>query len=561
MNKNSILQSLLKKKMLQILIPLMGRNVILLILLSIPLGVLIGLAEFALGAAFYNFLIAFKLVPANDSQNTLSFLSQFNPIITLVSLATFVLLIRFLAQLLPNLATEYFQTRIRLLITERTLKGAVENSSLSVSDVSNILANYSPRSANLVNAFSALIISIFLIFTILVSLVYLSLDLTVICITAAFVFGIPLALEHRGRHILANDTARHYTFFTDRIVKDIRHLHFIKVNGVNEAEYKLLTSEVSKGFTAYIKWLSRFALSNNLPTLIGIIFVVGLVYSNDKYSIVEIGTLVPFLYLISRLAGASTALFSSIAGMQNVKPYVLSFSQYIDELFNRPRIYSNEDDQITLERPQKVSVSNLAIGRGEVVSKDISFNLSTGENLVVCGMSGKGKTTLLMTLIGLLPKMDGEIIWNSTEISDINPSKFRSHIGYAGPDPFLFDGTLKENLLFGVSTDPSEEEIWKALEIACADHFIRELPGNLDFRLQANGAGISAGQQQRVALARALLRNPAVLLMDEATANIDEDTEEKIMQKLNSAYPDLILLAISHRSSMRKYATRFLELN
>jgi len=136
----------------------------------------------------------------------------------------------------------------------------------------------------------------------------------------------------------------------------------------------------------------------------------------------------------------------------------------------------------------------------------------------------------------------------------------RRRLGYAGPEPYLIDADIRANLRFGLESDAvTDADFERALRLARAD-FVFDLRGGLSHELREAGEGISAGQKQRLALARCVLRRPEVLLLDEATSNIDEATEAEIMAGLKATFPDLLIIAVSHRASLRRFATVQVEL-
>lgn len=165
-----------------------------------------------------------------------------------------------------------------------------------------------------------------------------------------------------------------------------------------------------------------------------------------------------------------------------------------------------------------------------------------------------------MTLIGILNPLAGKVSWGGESIETIDPVSLRRRLGYAGPEPYLLDADIRTNLVFGMERDNvSTAEIEHVLRLACAE-FVFDLEGGLLHRLQEAGEGISAGQKQRLSLARCLLRAPDILLLDEATANIDEETEGQIMSRIRTAYPEMLIIAVSHRASLRRYATKTIEI-
>jgi ABC-type multidrug transport system fused ATPase/permease subunit len=236
----------------------------------------------------------------------------------------------------------------------------------------------------------------------------------------------------------------------------------------------------------------------------------------------------------------------------------MELMEFVPELFaaHEPAAGSGEPGPLA-----NLNVRNLNVGRNEILLDGVSFDVAKGETLLITGTSGRGKTTLLMSLIGIIDNLGGDVFWDGTQIEKIDPAKMRRQTGYAGAEPYLIAGSIRENLLFGVEHIAySDAQIKEALWGACAE-FVYDSPDGLDHMLKENGDGISAGQKQRLSLARCLLRKPGVLLLDEATANVDEETEGRLMGRIRDLLPDSIILMISHRSSLTRFADRILPLD
>ncbi|MDZ4171515.1 MAG: ATP-binding cassette domain-containing protein, partial [Methanobacteriaceae archaeon] len=177
--------------------------------------------------------------------------------------------------------------------------------------------------------------------------------------------------------------------------------------------------------------------------------------------------------------------------------------------------------------------------------ENLNLTIKKGEITALVGLSGAGKSTTADLVMGLLRPDDGKITVDGVELK--NMSSWRNQIGYVAQDTFLFNDTVRNNLLLARS-GASEDELKEVLSIASAD-FVFNLPEKLDTIIGDRGVRLSGGERQRLALARALLRSPSLLILDEATSNLDNKNEKKILESIERIHGDMTVLVIAHRFS------------
>lgn len=185
---------------------------------------------------------------------------------------------------------------------------------------------------------------------------------------------------------------------------------------------------------------------------------------------------------------------------------------------------------------------------GEPILKKISLEVTRGQTVAFVGPTGSGKSTLLNLLTGFYHPGEGQILVDGVPVRELSKRWLRERTGFVTQESFLFNTTLRQNLLLAKPT-ASEEEIWAALEAANAADFVREMPETLDTVTGERGAQLSGGQRQRISIARALLKNPPLLLLDEATSAVDNETERLIQEALGRLRSDRTSFVIAHRLS------------
>jgi subfamily B ATP-binding cassette protein MsbA len=193
----------------------------------------------------------------------------------------------------------------------------------------------------------------------------------------------------------------------------------------------------------------------------------------------------------------------------------------------------------------------------QAVLQQVSFSAAPGEMVALVGRSGGGKTTLSKLILRLYDPTSGVVRVDGRDLRDVTVRSLRQQIAVVFQEPFLFDGTIRENIAYG-RLDASEDEIVQAAQAANAHAFVMELPKGYDTIVGPRGIRLSGGQRQRVAIARALLKDPRILILDEATSSVDSETERQIQEALERLLHSRTSVVIAHRLSTILHADKIL---
>lgn len=198
--------------------------------------------------------------------------------------------------------------------------------------------------------------------------------------------------------------------------------------------------------------------------------------------------------------------------------------------------------------------------KDEVVLRELSFDLNQGERLLILGATGAGKSTVANLILGLLPTEKGRILFNGYDIHTLQIKSLRDVVAYVPQEPSLFSGSIKENVMLA-NESAADEEYHVALEAAQLSAEIAAFPDQDATKVGHRGLDVSGGQKQRITIARALIKKPKLLILDDITASLDAENEEKLWQAINEHYPNTAAIVISHRLSTLRYVDSVLFLD
>ncbi|MBM4006698.1 MAG: ABC transporter ATP-binding protein [Planctomycetes bacterium] len=273
------------------------------------------------------------------------------------------------------------------------------------------------------------------------------------------------------------------------------------------------------------------------------------------------GDLVLFMTYLVMLLGPMEALASSTTNFQT---NLAGYDRTLDLLSESPELPDRAGAR-TLNRETvrgDIAVEGLTFaypGANEHVLTDVSFQARSGEMIAFVGASGAGKTTLSNLIARFFDPISGCITIDGTDLRDIQLSSWRRLLGVVEQDVFLFDGTVAENIAYA-DREASRTRIEAAARTACAHDFIVALPQGYDTLVGERGVRLSGGQRQRLAIARAVLADPRVLILDEATSNLDVESEQAIQQGLANLMRQRTSFVIAHRLSTIRHADRIVVL-
>ncbi|MEN8907172.1 MAG: peptidase domain-containing ABC transporter [Clostridiales bacterium] len=378
----------------------------------------------------------------------------------------------------------------------------------------------------------------------------ITLSIIIMYATIVFMFNKPLRDVNRS---LMEDNAQLNSF----IVESINGIQTVKAFGSERSIFV----KTEKKFVKFLKSVFKDSKLINLQSSI-----VGFIDSSGLVVIFWIGSLSVLNGIMSfgELLAFNALLmyfFDPIKNLINIQPMLQSAlvaSDRLGEIFdiNPEECGFNKKEnsrKVIIRRSQlygRVIFKNVSFryGTRDWILKNINFVINPGEKVAFVGKSGSGKTTLVKLIMSLYLCEQGDVFIDNVNLRDIDLENLRDFISYIPQESFLFSETIKYNLSMG-NDNISMDEMKKVSSGTRTDEFVSEITNGYDAVLEENGANLSGGQRQRLAITRALLKKPKILIMDEATSNLDSVTEQAIENAVNSLPDDVTKIIIAHRLS------------
>ncbi len=303
---------------------------------------------------------------------------------------------------------------------------------------------------------------------------------------------------------------------------------------------------------------SVFAPSISLMTELGLLVVWGFGIWLVSKSQITVGVLVAFVSYISRFYGR----LDSMSRIVSVTEKSASAAKRIFDILDHVSSVPEPTQPVKLAHVQgRIELSHVSFRYGNrEVNKDISLTINPGEMIGLVGHSGSGKSTLVNLICRFYDVSEGSIKIDGVDVRSLPVADYRRHIGLVLQEPFLFFGTIAENIAYG-KPHATRAEIIAAARAAHAHEFILRLAQGYDSMVGERGQGLSGGERQRISIARALLIDPRILILDEATSSVDSETEKEIQNALENLVKGRTTIAIAHRLSTLHRADRLVVMD
>ncbi len=533
-------------------------------------GLLLFLTEAAFALGLQLFLLALGIASPQTVKlpNWLTGLGFYQVIGLVFSIGVFRALLLWFQTYLQMASME----ELKYLIRTRILSWAFHAKSVSATQVTSIFNERCNIAAGAIGNFQGLIVKVIAGICILINLFILSPFTTIVTSIAFLCLGLIATQMSRKITNAGSNLKKEWDRTNRGLLNSIKNLLLMQIYGTQSME----EAKAQKSLRTYrdhiMNHFYKAGFNSAIPQIGGIAMICAIALTYRSHYGIAPAALVSYLYLFLRLAQNFSESVHNGSNLLFYWPQFIEIGQWWNQTLS-----SDEHDPLPVVQKYDFQIKNISQPLGWMIKnvqysypatnhsaiKQFNLHLAPGKTLVITGPSGSGKSTILGLMLGILSPQIGEvnILFGETSypIESVKPILLKN-IGYVGAESFLLEGTIYDNIIYGLSTIPTEAEIHEALKLSECD-FIYNFPKQLNHKITEQGHGLSAGQKQRLSLARAFLRKPKILFLDEATANLDSKTEMKLVTTLGLSKGKMTIIAATHRSAMLTIADVQLKLD
>lgn len=353
---------------------------------------------------------------------------------------------------------------------------------------------------------------------------------------------IPVADKIRDLAIVQQEI---YAKLNEMLTETLEHIKFVKAYNAEESEEKRVVGKMEEWFQNSKKYSLVHAILSPVMggiTSLALFTVCGIGAYRVHMGYITAGTIIIFaLYLVN-----------AIEPVEVIGNFLMEYKELQGALHKVNEIFDVDIEKTEGDadgsREKRLTFNHVEFGyRNQPIIKDISFIANTDQKIAIVGESGAGKTTIFSLIERFYEASEGCIKWGDQPIDSFQIHEWRNNIGYVFQDKMLVSGTIRDNLVYGIDRVVKEEELADATKMANIYDFIISQDKSFDAYVGEKGDLLSGGQKQRIAIARMFLRNPAILLLDEITANLDAESEQQVSKSLENLYKERITLIIAHK--------------
>ena len=319
----------------------------------------------------------------------------------------------------------------------------------------------------------------------------------------------------------------------------------LKAEGLEIVRTKLTENLIEKLRSMEIKQLLYAVIVQNYNSIIAVVFLGALTFFYLGMNLGDGASLIFTLLLIQRTVYYFGNFQQKRRNMIQKIPSYATCMEVMDQIDKQKQPIPKHGKQPTLDKGIEFQNVTFSYGGGIQALKNISFVIPPHGVVALVGKSGGGKTTTIDMLMGLIRPEEGKIKIDGTDLNDIDRDAWKNMLAYLPQDSYLFKGTLWDNLTLGAS-GISDKAIWRALEKADCDGFVRALPDQLETAVNSGGNNFSGGERQRLSIARAILRGSRILIMDEPSSSLDKKTEKGIKNTVEVLGREKLIIIITH---------------